>query len=75
MASGLSVVETAVVVEELGRAVAPGPLLPTVTQFAPMVREVGTPEQRQRFLSQVASGAITGTVALADHPRDGRWAT
>ena len=65
---GLSFVEVAVVVEELGRAVAPGPLLPTVTQFAPVVREVGTPEQRQRFLSQVASGAISGAVALADHP-------
>ena len=47
----------------------PGRLLATVTQFAPMVREVGTPEQRQRFLSQVASGAVTGSVALADHPR------
>jgi alkylation response protein AidB-like acyl-CoA dehydrogenase len=64
---GLSIVETAVVVEELGRSVAPGPLLPTVTQFAPMVREVGTAEQRQRFLSAVASGAIAGTVALAGH--------
>jgi alkylation response protein AidB-like acyl-CoA dehydrogenase len=64
---GLSFVETAVVVEELGRVVAPGPLLPTVTQFAPMVREAGTAEQCRRFLSGVASGAVTGTVALADH--------
>ena len=69
---GLSFVEMAVVVEELGRAIAPGPLLATVTQFAPMVREVGTPEQRRRFLSQVASGSVTGAVALADHPRG--WA-
>jgi len=69
---GLSSVEAAVVAEELGRVIAPGPLLATVTQFAPMVRKVGTPEQRQRFLSLVASGAITGTVALADHPRG--WA-
>ena len=69
---GLTILETAVVVEELGRAIAPGPLLATVTQFAPVVREVGTPEQQQRFLSAVASGAITGTVALADHPRG--WA-
>jgi alkylation response protein AidB-like acyl-CoA dehydrogenase len=66
---GLTFVETAVVVEELGRAVAPGPLLATVTQFAPVVREVGTAEQRQQFLAPVASGAITGTVALADEPR------
>jgi alkylation response protein AidB-like acyl-CoA dehydrogenase len=66
---GLTVLETAVVVEELGRAVAPGPLLATVTQFAPMVSEVGTVQQQQHFLSGVASGAIAGAVALADHPR------
>ena len=65
---GLTVLETAVVAEELGRAIVPGPLLATVTQFAPMVREVGTPQQQQRFLPQVASGAVTGAVALADHP-------
>jgi alkylation response protein AidB-like acyl-CoA dehydrogenase len=66
---GLSIVETAVVVEELGRSLAPGPFLPTVTQFAPMVREAGNAEQRARFLSEVASGSITGTVALAEHAR------
>ena len=65
---GLTFVETAVVVEELGRSVAPGPLLTTVSQFAPMVREAGTPDQRERFLTDVASGATTGAVALADHP-------
>jgi alkylation response protein AidB-like acyl-CoA dehydrogenase len=65
---GLTFVETAVVVEELGRTVAPGPLLTTISQFAPIVREAGTPEQRQRILSDVASGAITGAVAIADHP-------
>jgi alkylation response protein AidB-like acyl-CoA dehydrogenase len=69
---GLSIVESAVVVEELGRSIAPGPFLATVTQFAPIVRETGTPEQRQRFLSQVASGALTGALALADHPRGWR---
>jgi len=66
---GLSILETAVVVEELGRAVAPGPLLATVTQFAPMVREVGSPEQQRHFLAAVASGAVVGAVALADHLR------
>jgi alkylation response protein AidB-like acyl-CoA dehydrogenase len=65
---GLTFVETAVVVEELGRSVAPGPFLTTVSQFAPIVREAGSPEQRRRFLSDVASGAITGAIALADHP-------
>jgi alkylation response protein AidB-like acyl-CoA dehydrogenase len=68
---GLSFVETAVVVEELGRVIAPGPFLATTTQFAPVVRELGSDAQRQRFLGAVASGAITGALALADHPR--RW--
>jgi alkylation response protein AidB-like acyl-CoA dehydrogenase len=66
---GLTILETAVVAEELGRAIAPGPLLATLTQFAPMVLEVGTAEQQLRFLPQVASGAVTGTVALADNAR------
>jgi alkylation response protein AidB-like acyl-CoA dehydrogenase len=65
---GLTFVETAVVVEELGRSVAPGPLLTTVSQFVPIVIEAGTAEQRQKFLSDVASGVTTGAVALADHP-------
>ena len=46
---GLGFVELAVVVEELGRAIAPGPFLPTVTQFVPAIREAGTPEQQDRY--------------------------
>jgi alkylation response protein AidB-like acyl-CoA dehydrogenase len=65
---GLTFVETAVVVEELGRSVAPGPLLTTVSQFVPIVIEAGTAAQRQKFLPDVASGVTTGAVALADHP-------
>jgi alkylation response protein AidB-like acyl-CoA dehydrogenase len=65
---GLTFVETAVVVEELGRSVAPGPLLTTVSQFVPIVIEAGTAAQRHQFLSNVASGVTTGAIALADHP-------
>jgi alkylation response protein AidB-like acyl-CoA dehydrogenase len=65
---GLTFVETAVVVEELGHSVAPGPLLTTVSQFVPIVIEAGTAAQRQKFLPDVASGVTTGAVALADHP-------
>src|SRR5688572_2291060 len=38
---GLGFVEVALVAEELGRAVVPGPYLATVTQFTPAVRELG----------------------------------
>ncbi len=68
---GLSFVEVAVVLEELGAHIAPGPYLATVTQYAPAVREAGTPEQRRRFLGPVAAGESTGALAVADHPR--RW--
>src|SRR6185295_3369342 len=47
-------------------AVAPGPYVPTVTQFAAMVREAGSAEQQQRFLSGVAEGTIKGALALAE---------
>lgn len=69
---GLGFVEVGVVAEELGRCIDPGPLLSTISQFAPMVREAGSPEQQAHFLSEIASGSCTGAVALADHPRG--WA-
>ena len=59
---GLGFVELAVVLEELGRVVAPVPYLATVTQFAPLVREAGDPEQQARFLGPVATGALTGAL-------------
>jgi alkylation response protein AidB-like acyl-CoA dehydrogenase len=63
---GMGAVELAVVVEELGRVLAPGPFLPTVTQFAPVVAEAGSPEQQERFLGGIAAGELTGTLALVE---------
>lgn len=67
---GRSFVELAVVLEELGRAAAPGSFLATTTQFVPVVRETGTTAQAHRFLAGVASGEETGTLALHE---GGRW--
>jgi alkylation response protein AidB-like acyl-CoA dehydrogenase len=67
---GRSFVELAIVVEELGRAAAPGAFLPTLTQFVPVVREVGTEAQAHRFLAGVAAGELTGALALHE---GGRW--
>ena len=66
---GRSYAELAVVVEELGRAAAPGSFLPTTTQFVPVVRAAGTTAQAHRFLAGVASGDVTGTVALHESGR------
>jgi alkylation response protein AidB-like acyl-CoA dehydrogenase len=68
---GLGFVELSMVVEELGRAVAPSPFVATVTQFAAVVREAGTPEQADAYLRPVAEGRRTGTLALAEP--SGRW--
>jgi alkylation response protein AidB-like acyl-CoA dehydrogenase len=80
---GLGVLETGILVEELGRAVAPTPFVATLTQYVPFVREAGS----SRRLGDVASGACTGTLALAEDAswwpaavqatatrRDGGWA-
>jgi alkylation response protein AidB-like acyl-CoA dehydrogenase len=67
---GRSFVELAMLLEELGRAAAPGPFLPTQALFAPVVREAGTTAQAHRFLAGVAAGASTGTLALHE---GGRW--
>jgi alkylation response protein AidB-like acyl-CoA dehydrogenase len=64
---GLGMVELGILAEELGRMIAPGALLPTISQFVPVVREAGTPEQHQRFLAPVAASELTGTVAIAEH--------
>ena len=66
---GRSYAELAVVVEELGRAAAPGSFLPTMTQFVPVVRAAGTTAQAHRFLAGVASGDVSGTVALHESGR------
>jgi alkylation response protein AidB-like acyl-CoA dehydrogenase len=63
---GMGTVELAVVVEELGRVLAPGPFVPTVTQFAPVVAEAGSTEQQARFLGGIAAGELTGALALVE---------
>jgi alkylation response protein AidB-like acyl-CoA dehydrogenase len=70
---GMGFVEVALVAEELGRAVAPGPFLATVTQCAPAVLALGgdgAPALVTELLGRVAAGESTGTVALAEA---GRW--
>jgi alkylation response protein AidB-like acyl-CoA dehydrogenase len=63
---GLGAVELAVVVEELGRALTPGPLLTTISQFVPAVRVLGHPEQQAALLAPVAATGSTGTLAIAE---------
>jgi alkylation response protein AidB-like acyl-CoA dehydrogenase len=63
---GLGVLEAAILAEELGRVIAPGPLLTTVSQYVPAIREAGTPDQRAHLLGHVAAGERTGSLAIAE---------
>ncbi len=63
---GLGMIEAGILAEEIGRVIAPGPLLATATQFVPAVREVATAEQRARFLGAVAAGECSGSLALTE---------
>ena len=63
---GLGTVELAVLAEELGRAVAPTPLLATASQFVPAVSLAGDEVQRARFVGAVAGDGLAGTLAVAE---------
>ncbi|HEY7107150.1 MAG TPA: acyl-CoA dehydrogenase [Acidimicrobiia bacterium] len=62
--SGFGLAELAVVLEELGRAVAPGPFLPTV-MASMTVDRAGDDAQRARLLPGLADGSRVGALGLA----------
>ncbi|MFC8512844.1 acyl-CoA dehydrogenase family protein [Streptomyces sp. NPDC057257] len=61
---GCSVTELALAGEELGRALAPVPLLATAVLAGPVVRALGTEAQCAALLPRLASGARTAALAV-----------
>lgn len=61
---GYGIAELAVVLEELGRACAPGPFLPTVLTSA-LIQRHGTAAQRDRWLPGLVDGSLRGAVAFS----------
>jgi len=66
--SGAGYLELCVVAEELGRAVAPVPFSSSIALAADLLMRAGTDAQKQRWLPGLASGAVIGTLALAESP-------
>jgi alkylation response protein AidB-like acyl-CoA dehydrogenase len=60
--SGFGLEELVVVVEEAGRAVTPGPFVPTVLASAVLVA-AGDDDARRRWVPGLADGTLTGAVA------------
>ncbi len=63
---GSSFLDLVVLLEEMGRALVPGPFLPTVVQAGRMILSAGNEEQKQRFLPAIANGEIIMTLALLE---------
>jgi alkylation response protein AidB-like acyl-CoA dehydrogenase len=61
--SGFGLPELVVVVEELGRAVAPGPFVPSVIASA-VLAAIAPPDVAQRLLPGLADGSAVGAVGL-----------
>src|SRR5262249_13124433 len=67
--SALGMVESAILLEELGRAAYPGPYWPTVLAAA-AVESAGTDAQKKRWLSAIATGDARATLAFLDADMD-----
>jgi hypothetical protein len=63
---GMGFIELCVLLEEVGRAVAPGPWLATLVHGALPLAEFGSDEQRRAWLPRVAAGEARLAAALED---------
>ena len=63
---GTGFLDLAVLLEEMGRALVPGPFLSTVVHAARAILAAGNEEQKQRFLPAIAGGQTFMTVALQE---------
>lgn len=61
--SGFGLPELVVVIDELGRAVAPGPFVPTVVVSA-VLAAAGAEEQKARWLPGLIDGTLSGAVGF-----------
>lgn len=68
---GGSFVDLSIVLEELGAALVPEPLISSIVLAGHVVAELGTEAQRAEHLAPVVAGART--LALAHTERDGRY--
>jgi len=69
--SGLGLVDLVVLMEEIGRAVMPGPYLATVLLGGTAIAVAGSPEQRRDWLPRIAAGEVKATLAVTEP--NARW--
>ena len=63
---GFDYLDLIVLIEEFGRALVPGPFIPTAVGGAIALLEAGSDEQKQQYLPKIASGEHIWTLALTE---------
>jgi alkylation response protein AidB-like acyl-CoA dehydrogenase len=61
--SGATMMDLVVLLEEFGRALVPGPFVPTVVQVGLPLLWAGDEQQRRTYLPRLAQGELIGTMA------------
>ena len=64
--SGMTFLDLIILLEEFGRALVPGPFIPTVIGGAIPILEMGSEEQKKEFLPKIAAGQMIMTLALTE---------
>lgn len=64
--AGMGLTELCLLLQQVGRTVAPIPAIETLVSAALPLAEFGTPEQKDRFLGGIAQGTVIITPALVD---------
>ncbi|MDP7534105.1 MAG: acyl-CoA dehydrogenase family protein [SAR202 cluster bacterium] len=68
---GLTFTDLTVLLEEMGRALLPGPFFSTVVLGSQAIQLAGSDEQKSEFLPRIATGQLIVTLALTEPT--GRW--
>ncbi len=68
---GLAFTDLTVLLEEMGRALLPGPFFSTVVLGSQAIQLAGSDEQKSEFLPRIATGQLIVTLALTEPT--GRW--
>jgi alkylation response protein AidB-like acyl-CoA dehydrogenase len=69
---GLGMVELALVLEEMGRAVFPGPYFASVVLAGAALMMSGSPAQKSKYLSAIAKGDLVATFGMLEESVDWR---
>jgi len=68
---GLGMVEMAAALEEMGRALVPGPFISTVLLAGTLLDHAGSDEQKRKYLGAICRGEARSTLALLE--RSASW--